>query len=265
MEAKRENITLVLHEPKYGGNVGSVLRCAKNMGFPQIFVVGTKDLNREEMAMMATKEAAHLIDHIQYYDTLKEALGNFQYVVGTTARIGAGRGPIVTPREMAKKIVEVSQENKVALVFGSEDKGLANEDIRLCHLLVTIPTAEFKSLNLSHAVMIICYEIFIATEEQKYFSPKLATVSELEGMYNQIADLLKQIGFLNRQNPDYWMRHVRNFFSRTNLQSREVKIIRGICRQLMWYGKTNTPPWYRGVTSLPGVLKEEIKMERHET
>ena len=138
-------------------------------------------------------------------------------------------------RQMAEKIVEVSQNNSVALLFGAEDRGLTNDELRWCQLLVNIPTDGFTSLNLSHAVMILCYEILVTEADVSAFTPKLATAAELEGMYDQIGDLLQKIGFLNKENPDYWMMHIRRFLSRTHLQAREVKIMRGICRQLVWY------------------------------
>lgn len=235
MQAARENITIVLNRPKYAGNVGAAARCAKNMGLDKICVVSGSPLPRDEMRLMATHAAADLIENIRYYDQLEEALGGFQYIVGATARTGAARGPVVTPREMAERLVDVSQKNRVALLFGSEDRGLTNDDLRWCHLVVTIPTSGFKSLNLSHAVMLICYEIFVAGNDSVAFTPKLATAAELEGMYAQLSRLLQKIDFLNPENPDYWMMHIRRFFSRTRLQAKEVKIIRGICRQLDWY------------------------------
>jgi len=83
--------------------------------------------------------------------------------------------------------------------------------------------------------MILCYEIFIVSSATAEASPKLALSSETEGMYRQIKDLLSGIGFLNPENPEYWMLDLRRFFARSGLLSREVKIIRGICRQLEWY------------------------------
>ena len=86
--------------------------------------------------------------------------------------------------------------------------------------------------------MILCYEIFIASSEAGSVAEaasKLARSQELEGMYGQIKTLLTDIEFLNPENPDYWMMHLRRFFARASLLSREVKIIRGICRQLQWY------------------------------
>ena len=239
MKAKTKNISIVLYKPKYAGNVGSVARAAKNMGISKIVVVGGTGLDREEMERRSTHLAADVLDTIRYCDAIEEALGGFHYIVGTTARLGKARGPFVSPRAEAKKIAGLSQKNQIALLFGPEDTGLANDQLRLCHSVVTIPTSrEFTSLNLSQAAMILCYEIFTASPDESgvcQTAQKLALASELEGMYGQIRELLTKIGFLNPENPEYWMLDVRRFFSRTGLLSREVKMIRGICRQLEWH------------------------------
>jgi len=239
LKTKVKNISIVLYKPKYAGNVGSVARAAKNMGIGNIIIVGTSGFNYEEMQQRSTHLAKDVLDKIIYCENMGEALGKFNYIVGTTARLGKGRGPFISPRAVAHNIVNISQKNKIALLFGPEDTGLANEQLRLCHSVVTIPTSrEFTSLNLSHAVMILCYEIFIASSEEtktQEVAPALARSNELEGMYEQIKTLLADIGFLNPENPDYWMRHLRLFFTRAGILSREVKIVRGICRQLEWY------------------------------
>jgi tRNA/rRNA methyltransferase len=239
LKAKTKNISIVLHKPKYAGNIGSVARAAKNMGISNIVVVGKTGFDRDAMQQRSTHLASDVLDQIRYFDSIEEALGSFNYIVGTTARLGKARGPFIAPRAVAQDIADISQKNKVALLFGPEDTGLANEELRLCHAVVTIPTSrEFTSLNLSHAVMILCYEIFTAASEAMTAAeatPKLALSSELEGMYGQIKILLAGIEFLNPENPDYWMMHLRRFFTRAGLLSREVKIIRGICRQLAWY------------------------------
>ena len=236
LKTKTKNISIVLYRPKYAGNIGSVARAGKNMGITQIVVVGAKEFDREEMEQRSTHLAADVLDQIQYVVSIEEALGTFTYIVGTTARIGKARGPFVSPRAVAQNIAGLSQKNKIALLFGPEDTGLANDQLRLCHTVVTIPTShEFTSLNLSQAVMILCYEIFIVSPATAETKPKLALSSELEGMYRQIKDLLSEIGFLNPENPEYWMLDLRRFFARSGLLSREVKIIRGICHQLEWY------------------------------
>lgn len=237
MHAKLDNIAIVLKGPKFAGNVGSVARCAKNMGIAELIVVGNRDLEDEAVRQMATHVAGDIVDGIRHYDTLAEALAEFNWVVGTTARHGWGRGPVVSPRQMAEQVVNVSQENRVALLFGPEDTGLTNDDLHFCQTMVTIPTAGFKSLNLSQAAMVVCYEIFVAqSAEDLGFKQKLAEAKELEGMYAHLQATLAAIGFLLPENPDYWMTHIRRLFSRTTLLAREVKIIRGICRQIEWYG-----------------------------
>jgi tRNA/rRNA methyltransferase len=242
LKAKTKNISIVLYKPKYAGNIGSVARAAKNMGIRNIIVVGTTDFDREAMQQRSTHLASDVLDQIQYVESINEALGSFNYIVGTTARLGKARGPFTSPRVIGKSIADISQKNKVALLFGPEDTGLANEELRLCHAVVTIPTSrEFTSLNLSHAVMILCYEIFTASSvatTPSAATPKLALSSELEGMYGQIQILLADIEFINPENPDYWMMHLRRFFSRAGLLSREAGLIRGICRKLERYKTT---------------------------
>jgi tRNA/rRNA methyltransferase len=84
--------------------------------------------------------------------------------------------------------------------------------------------------------MIVCYEIFMASREPDTTPlPRLANSFELEGMYGHMRDVLMKIGFINPQNPEHWMMNIRRFLSRLPLRAREVKIIRGVCRQLDWY------------------------------
>ena len=236
---ERKNVSIVLCRPKYSGNVGSAARCAKNMGISRLVVVrGEEPLEEEAMKTMSTHFAADLIDGIRWADSAEEALAPFSFVVGTTARTGSARGPVLTPRTMAEQIVGISQKNPTALLFGPEDTGLSNDEVRLCQMLVTIPSSpRYRSLNLSHAVMILCYELFVARRQTALFTPRLASVEEMEGMYGSMKALLSKVGFLNPQNPDYWMAHLRRFFGRTGVYAKEVKIFRGICRQLEWYAE----------------------------
>ena len=239
LKARKKNITLVFNRPKHAGNVGSVARCAKNMGFGDIVVVTREEPDMEKIRQMSTHLALDVVERIRFVDSLDEALGSFHFIAGTTARTGSMRQPSGNPREVARTLVDVSQKNKVAILFGPEDIGLTNNELRRCQALITIPTSEkLRSLNLSHAALIVCYEIFLAsTAVPERFKPRLATSVELEGMYTQIKDLFVRIGFINPQNPEYWMLNVRRFFSRMDLRSRDVKMIRGLCRQIDWYVK----------------------------
>ncbi len=232
-----ENITIVLNQPRYPENIGSSARAILNMGISKLVVVNPVNFDMRKIMKLATHMASGIIGNIQIYDDLRKALSPFGYVVGTTARLGGERQQVAQPSTMAEKLVPISQNNRIAILFGAEDRGLTNEDIRFCHALINIPTAEFASLNLAQAVMIICHHLFTTSNEKtSAFAPRLASRHELDGMYDQLKNILVRISFINHENPDYWMKNIRRFFTRLQLRAREVSIIRGICRQIDWYG-----------------------------
>jgi len=234
MRAVMQNIAVVLTEPRYSENIGAAARCCKNMGIRDLILVRPQNLEMEKVLKMATHEAADVVNAMRVFDDLLNALAEFQYAVGTTARIGRQRAITHTPRQMAEKVAGISQENRVALVFGSEKYGLTNEDLRLCHAVVNIPTADFSSINLAQSVMIICYEIFVYDLEMNIHIPKQASILELEGLFKHLETLFLRIGLIRPENPEYWMGNVRKSLARLHLTSKDVKIARGFCRQMLW-------------------------------
>lgn len=235
---KLDNIAVILHQPRYSENIGAAARAVRNMGIGRLVVVDPQNYDVDRALKLATHVASDVVEQIEIYENLKEALSYYSYVVGTTARLGGQRQVVSTPSKVAENLVTISRENRVAILFGPEDRGLKNEDIRYCHVLVSIPTAEFSSLNLAQSVMIMCYEVFIADlQEKTQFTPRFATIHELEGMYDQLKDILVRINYINPENPDYWLDKLRHFFNRMQLRAKEVSIIRGICRQIDWYGR----------------------------
>jgi tRNA/rRNA methyltransferase len=236
MGAKLENIAVVLVEPQIPENIGAVARAMNNMGITRLILVKPENCDLTRILKMATGTSIDIVETMEVHDDLTAAINPFQYVVGTTARTGTQRPALTNPRNLAQDLTAISQQNRVALLFGPEDRGLSNEHLRYCHTIATIPTARFASLNLSQAVMIICYEIFLAGQPpQEEFIPRLANKFELEGMYDHLKDVLLRIGFINPQNPEHWMLNIRRFLSRIPLRARDVRIIRGICRQIDWY------------------------------
>jgi tRNA/rRNA methyltransferase len=195
------------------------------------------------MLKMATGSSADLIHDLGVHQDLSGALGSFQYIVGTTARFGGThRQSPLTPRELARELIGISQHNQVALLFGPENWGLTNEELALCHALVTIPTSDFRSLNLAQAVLVVCYEIFLARGQLRdRFVPRLANSFELEAMYGELQETLLKIHYIGHQNPSHWMMRLRRFFSRHGLRAAEVQVIRGICRQIDWYVRRRLP------------------------
>ena len=236
MKINLDNIAVVLNEPHYPENIGAAVRAARNMGISRFLVVNPAEFDLARILKMATCHAEDLVSAIEVHERLEDALKPFQYVVGTTARMGSRRQFVRNPRQLAVELVPISRKNRIALLFGPEASGLANEHLRYCDALVTIPTAEFSSINLAQAVMIMVYELFTAASDKtEGFTPRLATSGELEAMYVHLKDTLIKINFINPENPDYWITSIRRFFSRMMLRGRDVQLIRGICRQIDWY------------------------------
>ena len=232
-----KNITIILHQPRYPENIGAAARAACNMGIGHLKLVQPKNYDVTKVMRLATHAASHLIEKIEIYNNLYDAVSEFNYIVGTTARLGGERHVVTSPSGISEKLISISEKNRVAIIFGPEDRGLSNEDIQFCHILVNISTVDFSSINLGQAVMIICYEICKArTDKTEKHICRLAGRHELEGMYDQLKDILVRINYINPENPNYWMIKLRDFFNRVQLRAKEVSVIRGICRQIDWYG-----------------------------
>jgi tRNA/rRNA methyltransferase len=257
-----DHITIVLHQPRFAENIGSTARAALNLGLRHITLVNPEDTDRERMSKLATHAAAGLLEAMESKPGLAEALAPFHYIVGTTARLGGERKQIITPARAGQKILALGPDTRVALLFGPENRGLSNEELRFCHAVVNIPTVQASSLNLAQAVLILAYEIFLAHQppeeesavqcpplqsvddqtlraQRSLEEPPLATSFELEGMYQHLSEVLQMMDFLDKQNPEHWMMSIRRFFSRIQLYSPEVRMIRGVCRQLKWFVKNH--------------------------
>jgi len=233
----RENITIVLQRPRYPENIGSAARAMCNMGFTRLIVVEHDIWDEARIRRLATHAAASVVDTIQRFDSLDEALAPFSHVVGTTARLGGQRPVIKSPELLARNLISISRINPVAILFGPEDRGLTNDDLKHCHQLVNIPTVDFTSLNLAQAVMVVCYCLSTAGQTSSpTHTPRLAKRIELDQMYEELTATLIQIGYMNPENPGYWMTRIRRFFSRLSLRAGETSIIRGVCRQIHRYG-----------------------------
>ena len=233
-----KNVCVVLSRPRYPENIGAAARAMRNMGFEQLIVVDPQNCDLSRILKMATHAAIDVVEQMLVYEDLQTALEPLNYIVGTTARLGGQRQLVGTATRLAQKLAPISENNRVALLFGPEDRGLTNEDIRFCHELINIPTAEFSSLNLAQAVMIMCYELRRYNQPKaKTFVPQFANRNELDGMYAQLKDILVRISYIQPENPEYFMNIIRQFGTRMKLRAKEVSIIRGICRQIDWYGK----------------------------
>jgi len=232
------NLRIVLVRPQYSGNIGAVARAMRNMGLHDLALVNPAPVRRAQADMMAV-HARDVLDAMRVYSSLRSAVGNCGFIVGTTCRSGLYRDHAEAPRAVAPHIVAAAANNRVALVFGPEESGLTNDDLRFCHRLVTIPTAaSYLSLNVAQAVLLCCYEVFLAAREEPPFSgDALAVAEQQELMYEKLKQALLQVGFLHKDNPEHIMLALRRIFGRAGLEERDVRILLGMARQIEWYAK----------------------------
>lgn len=230
------NLRIVLVRPQYSGNIGAVARAMGNFAMKSLVLVNPAPVHRQQAEMMAV-HAREVLDTMQVHTSLRAAIADCGLVIGTTCRPGLYREHAVSLRTLAPTLVAATTTNRVALVFGPEDSGLSNEDLRCCHQLLTIPTAPtYASLNVAQAVVLCCSEIFlVAQSEGEHVAPSLAVAERQEVMYEKLKKALLQIGFLHKDNPEHIMLALRRLFGRAGLEERDVRILLGMARQIEWY------------------------------
>lgn len=254
----------MLVRPRRGGNVGAVARAMKNMGLADLVLVAP----RTPVGRAGERMAAHARDLLarrRTVATLKEAVRDAELVVAASGRVDGRSDGAATPREIAPAIVAAAAGGRVALVFGPEDHGLANSDLDLCQRIVQIPTADaYPSLNLAQAVLVLAYEVLLAgglpaparprtaRDARRADEHRAASSAEREAMIEHLAKGLTEIGFLSPANP-HLLRDVRSLFARTGLTLRDVRVWRGIARQVSWAAGRGASARDRKVTSGAGV------------
>lgn len=231
-----KNIHFILVRPLYAGNAGSVARALKNCGFENLILVDPAFSKYALEAIRYAVGAKDLLENAKVYDSLAEAVADFDLLIGTSRRRGAYRKNFLSLGEFPH-FLENLTARKVGILFGNEMNGLSNEELKICQHLVYIPVnPAFESLNLSQAVLLVAYKLF----EMQTFSSEMSlessspSIDDLEGMYQHLTQMLSEIGFV-KSNPDHIPRILRNLFGRAHLTKPEVRVIRGICRQVLWY------------------------------
>lgn len=229
---KTENITIVLVEPQGPRNIGSVCRAMLNFGMVDLRLVNPQaDHLLHEARQMAVK-ATTVLENATIFSSLAEALADCSLSFGTTRRFGRYREDMLHPDEAAKKLLEVTDEAKVALVFGREDKGLHTSELDLCQRFITIPTSDkLPSMNLAQAVALCLYEVNKekgADAGADHGRKQFASNQQLESMFGHMQKSLTQAGFLDPQNPDHILRAFRRILGRAGMNEREVRIMRGL-------------------------------------
>lgn len=241
----KDNITFVLVEPKEPGNIGASARAMKNMGFKNLCFVGPPHILTDEARWFA-RNSLDILQKAERYDTLADAVKDKALVVGVARRIGKKRGVVLPVDDGARRILEFSGGNKIAILFGREDRGLYNSEIDECGFVMTIPAnKEHPSLNLSHAVMVVAYELSMSEYRKHNAAEPCRGVSktgekavghgELTSLHERIAEVLALLEYLprgDRNIKQHIMSNIKHFIGRAGLTDWELKMLHGICSQI---------------------------------
>jgi len=224
----RIELEVVLVQPRYDGNVGSVARVMKNFGFSSLTLVNPCPIG--DFARAMASHAKDVLESARMLSSIDEIEADV--LVGTTSVIGRDnadhlRYPFLTPEELAEQLKEV--DARVAILFGREDFGLLNEELRKCHMIVRIPAnPEYPSLNISHAVAVILYEL---SKVRGRGERKVTSRENVERLMKSVSELLEMLSY-----PDYKREKVlmvvQRIIGRAMLTHREYMTLMGILRKV---------------------------------
>jgi tRNA (cytidine32/uridine32-2'-O)-methyltransferase len=231
-------IRFVLVRTSHPGNIGAAARAIRTMGFTRLVLVAPHEYPHPETTALAVG-ATDVLEDIIVVPTLVEAIADCTLALGCTARRRGVALPELAPREAAAR-VHVDAGGEIAIVFGNERTGLENDELKLCHAAVHIPSdPEFSSLNLAQAVQVLAYELRVAQLESappgspanadapvKSDSP--ASAAQMEYFFSHLEETLEDIDFHKGRSPRTIMQRLRRLFLRAHMDEREVRILRGI-------------------------------------
>lgn len=236
-----ERLRFVLVGTSHPGNIGAAARAMKTMGFSELVLVNPRfpDAVQQDEAIAFASGALDVLGKARVVASIEEALDGCNFAAALSARLREYSPPVVTPRQLAGKLAD-NGGLKTALVFGNERYGLPNEVIEKCNALINIPAnPDYSSLNLAQAVQVLAYEARLAEQGDGItptaigFQGEAASVAQIDGMYSHLESALVAIEFLDPDNPKKLMSRLKRLFSRTQLETEEVNIFRGIARQML--------------------------------
>ena len=247
-DARMANIRVVLVRPRGSANVGATARAMKNMGMGALTLVRPA-VRRFRAAEAMAVHAHDVLQRARVVPDLADAVGDCGLVVGTTCRGGPYRAGAEDAETLAPYLLAAAAQGPVAVVFGPEDHGLTNDDLRHCQRLIAIDTdLAYPSLNLAQAVLLVCYALRRTAVARKG-APRATTpapAAAVQRMFDHLQRALLRIGFLHPQNPEHLMFALRRLFGRSGLEDHEVRILLGIARQIEWAAGQATATGERG-------------------
>jgi tRNA (cytidine32/uridine32-2'-O)-methyltransferase len=227
-----EQIRIVLINTSHPGNIGSAARAMKTMGLTRLYLVDPVSFP-DRRADELSAGADDILKQATVVPTLADAVADCHLVVGTSARIRHIPWPLYTPRVMAEKVAAEPASSQIAIVFGREQSGMTNEELRACHLHIQIPAnPDYSSLNLAAAVQVVSYELRMASLAREAapseWDYRSATADEMERLFDHMQQALIKIDFLKPSAPRQLMTRLRRFFFRARPDVMEMNIFRGM-------------------------------------
>ena len=231
---------IIMVETSHPGNIGAAARAMKTMGMSELILVKPQSFP-DPVAFARSSGAADVLDEARVCSSLSEATADCQIVVGITARSRKLSAPVVSPKGLVQKMSAEFANSRIGWVFGRERNGLSNEEIDLCNVVCTIPSnPQYGSLNIAAAIQILCYEWYAMQSEDAFSqnlaiddAESLAPLSEKEGFYQHLWQVLTKIDFLDEQNPIPLQRKLRRLFDRAQLSRADINILRGILKNVL--------------------------------
>ncbi|MBV9332345.1 MAG: RNA methyltransferase [Alphaproteobacteria bacterium] len=232
---------VILARPQLGENIGAAARAMKNFGLSDLRLVSPRDgWPNDKAAAMATG-ALDIVKRARVFSDLRAALCDLHRVYATTGRARGTAKPVLTPSAAGEKLREASARGETCgIIFGNERSGLDNDEVSLADSVIAIPTAEFSSLNLAQAVLLIGYESFRAGNPIRPVRldhgtrARKATRAEMFEFFDHLESELLCAGFL--YPPDMkppMIRNLRAMFNRAELTDQEVRTLRGVIAALV--------------------------------
>ncbi len=231
------NLNVILCRTTHPGNIGAAARAVKTMGIESMRLVDPSNYPSAEATARASG-AADLLETASVHDSLAEAVADRQLVFGASARSRAGNIPQLNAREAAEKIVALSADTEVALVFGQERSGLSNDEMGHCHYLVQIDAnPDYASLNLAAAVQLMCYDVRMAAlAQQGRAEPEhepLANQQHFDSFIDSWLSLMESVGFGDEKQSASLKSRIRRVFMRAEPLRSEVDLLHGMLSQLL--------------------------------
>ena len=227
----------ILVNPQLGENIGACARAIKNFGFSDLSIVEPRDPWPNTKARMTSVGAYNIIQKARIYKNVSDAVKNFDLVFASTARKRDINKKHISIFNFVKILAKYKKSN-IGIMFGPEASGLSNHDLSLSNFIIQIPTSKnLTSLNLSHAVIVICYEIYKSLNLNKFKKEKtltkLTSKSSIKNLIKYLEKMLDNKNFFKPpEKKKSMILNINNIFGRLQLSDKELRILFSIFSSL---------------------------------